>query len=546
MRRSGDTEEAVLSTAEPAPAAALPSPDPAPGVSISSTPGGSRELLILAAPLVISQSFMTVQVFLDTVLLSWHDPREMAASFPAVMWFWLPFIMLQVTAGYVSTFVAQYTGAGRSHRIGAAVWQGIYFAVLSGLLFLLMVPLAPVLIAVGGHAPALQQLETAYLRCLCFAALPMLLMAAVNGFFSGKGQTSTVLVIEGFGTAVNVALAVPLIFGGAGLPELGIEGAGWATVTGSWASALLALALLFRRKYRTEFAMLSGWRPEQELFGRLLRYGGPAGTQMFLDVLVFNVFVQLVGRLGEAAVGATTLTVRLNMIAFLPMLGLGQAVSILVGQRLGANRPDLAEKSAYTGLRWVFGYMCTVAATYLLIPEVLVRLFESGRDPERFAAVAALVPRLLVCVAVYSLADAVNVTFAFALRGAGDTRFVSLLTFALAWPIMVLPTMLVVRSGGSLYWAWSAATAYIITMAVCFSLRFRSGKWKTMRVIEPEVEHDSGKSEAIPGLTVSEPLDGAVSHSVNGAVIGEDHRSHFIQATGEVVHGGGEEGEGSR
>ena len=76
--------------------------------------GGSRELLSLAIPLIVSQSFMTIQVFVDTVLLSWYDPRAMAASFPAVMWFWLPFGLLQVTAGYTSTFVAQYqTGLGR-------------------------------------------------------------------------------------------------------------------------------------------------------------------------------------------------------------------------------------------------------------------------------------------------------------------------------------------------------------------------------------------------------------------------------------------------
>jgi len=158
--------------------------------------GGSRELLTLALPLIVSQGFMTVQVFVDAILLAWHDPREMAASLPAVMWFWLLFGLLQVTAGYVSTFVAQYTGAGRSERVGPAVWQGIHFAAVAGLLFLLMVPAAPYLIAVGGHTAALQALEAVYLRCLCFAALPMLVMAAVNGFFSGRGQTWTVLKIE--------------------------------------------------------------------------------------------------------------------------------------------------------------------------------------------------------------------------------------------------------------------------------------------------------------------------------------------------------------
>jgi MATE family multidrug resistance protein len=471
---------------------AAPSEPPVPGPPTRAprkpTPGGSRELLALAAPLIVSQGFMTVQVFVDTVLLSWYDPRAMAASFPAVMWFWLLLGPLQVTAGYTSTFVAQYTGAGRPRRVGPAVWQGVHFALLAGAGLLLLIPAAGPLIAVGGHSAALQGLEVTYLRCLAFASLPMLLMAAVNGFFAGRGKTWTVLCVEAFGTTVNVALALVLVFGRLGFPELGIAGAGWATVAGSWASALLALGLLLSKPYREEYATASGWRLERDLFGRLMRYGGPAGTQVFLDVLVFNLFVQMVGRLGEAAMGATTLTVRLNMIAFLPMMGLGQAVCILVGQRLGADRPDLAERSAYTGLKWAFGYMCSVAAVYLLLPGLLVSLFEGGRDPEDFAAVAALVPGLLVCVAVYSLADAVNMTFAFALRGAGDTRFVTAATFCLAWPIMVIPTYLVVRAGGSVYWTWWFATAHIFAMAACFFLRFRTGKWKSMRVIEPELE----------------------------------------------------------
>ena len=482
MSRSGITEEAAEEVrTRPEDLAEAPP-------SRSTAPGGSRELLTLALPLIVSQSFMTVQVFTDTILLSWHDSREMAASFPAVMWYWLAFALPQVTAGYASTFVAQYTGAGRPERVGPAVWQGIHFAVAAGLAFLLMVPAAPYLMALGGHTPALQGLESTYLRCLCFAALPMLVMTAVNGFFSGRGRTWTVLAIEVAGTAVNIALALVLIFGRLGFPEMGIAGAGWATVAGSWTSALVAVGLLLRREFREQFHTLRGWRPERELFGRLMKYGGPAGAQAFLDVLVFHVFVQMVGRLGEAAVGATTMTMRLNMVAFMPMMGLGQAVAILVGQRLGADRPDLAERSAYTGLKWGFGFMCVVAAVYLLIPGVLVRIFEGGRDPAQFAAVAAVVPTMLACAAVYSVADSVNVSFSFALRGAGDTRFVSLLTFALAWPIMVVPTALVVWSGGSIYLAWGFATAYIVAMALCFTLRFRTGKWKSMRVIEAAPE----------------------------------------------------------
>lgn len=478
------------------------------------TAGGSRELIGLALPLIVSQSFMTVQVFVDTILLSWHDPKEMAASFPAIMWYWLLFGFLSVAAGYTSTFVAQYTGAGRPHRVGPAVWQGIYFAVLMGLVFLVVYPLAPYMIAIARHPADVQPMETKYLQCLSFAALPMLVMHAINGFFSGRGRTWTVFAIEAAGTMANILLAFVLIFGEngvsklgipgiPGVPVMGIEGAGWATVAGSCVSALVALALFLRKEFREAYHTLKGWRFERELFGRLMRYGGPAGIQVFLDVLVFHLFTIFVGQLGNAELGATTLTVRFNMIAFLPMMGLGQAVSILVGQRLGGDRPDLAEKSTYTGLRWSFGYMCIVASIYVLLPHTLLSIFEGNSDSAEFAEMAAIVPGLMLCVAVFSLADSINVTFAFALRGAGDTRFVTMLTFCLAWPLMVLPTAAVVTyrdelraafpsMGDPVYWAWAFATLHIIAMSVCFWFRFRHGKWKTMRVIEP------GKPEVPP------------------------------------------------
>lgn len=495
MLESSTTETPELSTTESVPSDSHPTPHtplPTPAA------GGSKELLGLALPLILSQSFMTVQVLADTLLLAKHDTDEMTASFPAVMWFWLGFGFLSVTAGYTSTFVAQYTGANRPHRVGPAVWQGVYFAVAAGLVFLAFIPAAPFLISLAGHEPHIQQLEVTYLRCLACAGLPMLVMGAVNGFFSGRGKTWTVLGVEAFGTAVNIGLALLLIFGRWGFPELGIAGAGWATVAGSWAAAAMALAIFLGKKYRTEFATLAGWRFERDLFGRLMKYGGPAGLQIFLDVLVFHLFTQLVGRLGPAALGATTLTIRFNMVAFLPMMGLAQGVSILVGQRLGADRPDLAEKSVHTGVKWTFGYMCVVAVVYIALPGLLVSAFENEHDAEKFAAIAALVPGLLTCVAVYSLADPVNLTLAFALRGAGDTRFVTWLTFALSWPVMVLPTLGIVAyrdelaatfpgMGEPLYWAWGFATAFIVVMAACFVWRFRTGKWKTMRVIEPAV-----------------------------------------------------------
>src|SRR5262245_12019990 len=98
-------------------------------------PGGTRELLRIAWPLVLSNSFLTLQITLDRVLLSHRGSDDVAASLPAAMLFWAPMTLLQFTASYATTFVAQYTGAGLPHRVGPAVWQALHFAVASGVAF---------------------------------------------------------------------------------------------------------------------------------------------------------------------------------------------------------------------------------------------------------------------------------------------------------------------------------------------------------------------------------------------------------------------------
>ncbi len=464
-------------------------------------PGGSRELLTLAGPLIVGNAFITLQLNIDRMMLSWADQDMLAAAFPAAMLFWLPFSLLQGTAGYVTTFVAQYTGAGRPSRVGPAVWQGLYFSLVTGVLFVGLWPAAPWYVGLGGHPAHIQALEVEYLRVLVFAALPGLVTATVSGFFSGRGSTVAVLGINAAGLVVNAILAYLLIFGKFGLPRLGMAGAGWATVAASAASAGLALALLFGPRLRREFGTLSGWRPEPALLARLLRFGGPAGVQMAVDVFAFTLFTLHVGQIGTAEAAATTIAVSLNLFAFLPAVGMGQAVSVLVGQRLGEDRPDLAARSARLGVRWTAGFMLLIGAVFVGLPELLVSPFRpdpAAAGSDKWDATAAVVPPLLTFVAVYSIADAASIVYAGALRGAGDTRFITWAAFGLAVPVMVVPTYLVVEAapgsafdrlagafGGRVYLAWAFATLYIVLLAAVFWLRFRAGRWRRMRVIEP-------------------------------------------------------------
>jgi MATE family multidrug resistance protein len=394
--------------------------------------------------------------------------------------------------------VAQYSGAGRHHRVGPAVWQALYLALAGGIAFLGLLPLAEPLVALGGHSPAVQILEITYFRCLCFAALPALIVAAINSFFAGRGDSWTVLLIDGTGMCVNIILAYAWIYGHWGMPAWGIAGAGWATVVGSSTSALLAIALFLLPQFWQKYQTLPGWRFERVLFGRLLRFGLPNGMQWMLDILAFTVFLFLVGRLGDVELASTSIAFSINTVAVLPMLGVGQAVSILVGQRLGQDRPELAECSTWNGFALAFFYMALIASLYAFAPQMFLALFRN-EEPEKGARVAELVPVLLRFVAVYSLWDSMNLTFSFALRGAGDTRFVTVASLALAWPLMVLPTWAAWRFGWGLYWAWSFASAYVIALGCIFLLRFRAGRWKTMRVIEPARElPDPGARHVVP------------------------------------------------
>lgn len=288
------------------------------------------------------------------------------------------------------------------------------------------------------------------------------------------------------GLVVNAVLGYAWIFGRWGFPEAGIAGAGWATVVASWASALLGLVLMFRSRYREEYGTLTGWKPDRPLLGRMLWFGLPSGLQVTLDVLAFAVFTFLVGRMGEAQLAASGMAFTLNIVGFVPMLGIGQAVGVLVGQRLGEDRPDLAERSAWTGFKLTWVYMAALAALYLGLPGPLVELFRSREAAEaaRWAEVAPLVPVLLRFVAIYSLFDGINLVFSFALKGAGDTRFVTGVMLVMAWPVMVLPTWAAQVYGWGLFAAWTFASLYIIGLAFIFLARFRAGFWKSMRVIE--------------------------------------------------------------
>jgi MATE family multidrug resistance protein len=449
------------------------------------SPGGYREVLVIAIPLILSTATWSIQHFVDRMFLTWYSPETIAAAMPAGM---LNFSMVSIfmgTAGYVTTFVAQYYGARQFHRIGPALWQGVYISLFGGLLILCAIPFAESFFSLVGHSPLVQQNEVAYFEILCLGGGAYAASYALSGFFSGRGKTWPVLWVNAATTVVNLVLDYALIFGHWGFPELGIRGAGIATVVAGVFSLLMFFALLCSGSNNDTFHTIKGWRLERDLFVRLLRYGFPSGVQFFLEMAGFTAFVLLVGRLGIASLAATNIAFNINTLAFMPMIGCGIAISVLVGQYLGGDKPDRAQSVVYSGFHLTLVYMLSIASAYVLVPDVFVAPFALRADPGGFSEIYGYSIVLLRFVAVYSVFDTMNIIFCSAIKGAGDTRYVMLVTVILSVFLFIIPVYLaVVVFELGLMVAWVFATVYITLIGVVFYLRFLGGKWKTMRVIE--------------------------------------------------------------
>ena len=190
---------------------------------------GGREVFKVALPLVISSLSWTVMTFVDRVFLKWESGDAMAAAFCRFDRLVLLLLCLPLgIAMYTSTFcfAVLLVRSGRS-AIGLATWQGVWLSLLASPLMLLGIPLAPALFEFADHGTAIAQLEIDYFQILCWGAPAMLMAQALASFYTGRGKTSVVMVVDTIVALINVLLDYLWIFGYWGFPALGIAGAGW-------------------------------------------------------------------------------------------------------------------------------------------------------------------------------------------------------------------------------------------------------------------------------------------------------------------------------
>ena len=445
-----------------------------------------RDVWRVSMPLVISMSTTVVMTFTDRVFLSNYSIDAIAAALPAGITAFVFLSFFADTAGYANVIIAQYTGAGALQRVGNAMWQAIYFSLIAWLAMIGLSFGAGPLFELVGHAPEVQRLEAIYFRILCLGSGIYIVGMSFACFYTGRGATRPVMIIYIIGMLLNVPLDYALINGVWIFPELGIFGAGLATVFAWTVVTVLLAVIVFTRANDRVFGLLRNYYFNRDIFRRLLRFGVPSALQFSLDVFAFLFFVFMVGGLGKIELAVTNIAISLDSVSFRPLIGFALGTSTLVGQALGRNRPDQASDAAKATLVIVAGYISVLILLYLLVPRSLLNLFRpQDVSPEGFAVISSTGVVVLRFVSAYLLLDGLYMISTAVLKGAGDTRFIMWSIGLLSIFGMVVPLyigMEVFEQG--LYFAWSCMVVFLFLLAAVTLGRFRGGKWKDMRVIE--------------------------------------------------------------
>src|SRR4051794_10082141 len=212
-----------------------------------SRPAGGREVLRVSAPLVVSSLSWTIMTFIDRVMLNRVSSTAMSAAFTSsAVWFAMLSLPLGVCS-YTNTFVAQYDGSGQQRRIGLVFWQSVWVALAFAPLILLAIPLAPRLFALTSLSAESYRYEVQFLQILCIGAPALILAQSGSAFFSGRGQTWVVMLVDAAAAILNLVLDYCWIFGHFGFPAWGVAGAASATAVSLWIKAIVYLLLPLRR-----------------------------------------------------------------------------------------------------------------------------------------------------------------------------------------------------------------------------------------------------------------------------------------------------------
>jgi putative MATE family efflux protein len=436
-----------------------------------------RAVVLLAIPMVLEMALESVFAVVDVFWVSKLGAAAVATVGLTESMLALLYALAIGLAMAATATVARRIGERDRERAARTAVQAIALGVLIAVpLGVLGALLAPKLLGWMGAAPDVVASGAGFTAVMLGGNIVIVLLFLINAIFRGAGDAAVAMRVLWLANAINLVLDPCLIFGLGPFPALGVTGAAVATTTGRGIAVLVQLATLARGTGRLAIRK-EHLRLDPKTMLALLRLSGSAIVQSLIGTASWIGLVRILSSFGSAALAGYTIAIRIVIFALLPSWGMSNAAATLVGQNLGAKKPDRAARSVFLAGLYNMLFLGVVGLGFFLFPGPLVGLFTSD------AAIAPVATEGLRIIAAGFLFYAWGMVLVQSFNGAGDTWTPTVINFFVFWLWEIpLAWVLAVRLGLGPRGVFLAITVAFSTLAVVGGLLFSRGKWKEKKV----------------------------------------------------------------
>ncbi|MBN8578114.1 MAG: MATE family efflux transporter [Cytophagales bacterium] len=388
---------------------------------------------LLAYPVMLSMLGQVMTGVADSVMVGWTGAVPLAAASFANVFYNIPLFFGVGVSYAITPLVAQAEGGKDNTRIIAVLKNGSLINLFTALaLVALIFAIEPFMYAMG-QPEEVVSLALPYLSIIAVSIIPTMIFQTYRQFAEGLQRTRVAMIIVVGSNLLNIALNYVLIFGHFGFPELGLNGAGWATLVARVVMACSMLAYIyFGNRYQHYRAGFSFGNYSTKLIAKMLHIGVPSGTQYIFEAGAFGFSALMMGWLGTTALAAHQIAINLATISYMTTSGLGAAATIRVGNFLGQQDKKSLRAAAFAMIWMAAGIMVLWAILFIAGRVFLPALYIDN------PAVIELTASLMIIAAFFQLSDGIQVVAAGALRGLQDVKIPSVLIFVAYW-VIALP-----------------------------------------------------------------------------------------------------------
>ena len=436
-----------------------------------------RAIILLAVPMVLEMMMESLFAVVDIFWVAHVSPNAVATVGLTESMLTIAYTAAMGLSIGVTATVARRIGEKNPEGAAEAAVQGIALGVLTAVIVgVAGVLLAPTLLGVMGAAPEVIATGQHYTRIMLGGNVVILLIFLINAIFRGAGDAAIAMRVLWLANSINIILGPLLIFGVGPFPRLGLTGAAIATTIGRGTGVLYQLYRLWRGDGRVVIR-----REHIELkpavMRALLRLSGTATFQVFVGMASWIGLTRINASFGTDALAGYQIAIRIIIFALLPSWGLANAAATMVGQALGAGKPERGEQAVWKAAFYNVVFLGVAGLAFITFANPIAHLFT--KDP----AVAEIAAGCLRIISYGYLFYAYGMVLTNSFNGAGDTwtpTWLNLFCFWL-WEIPLAWVLARHFNLGPQGVAWAVTIAFS-TLAVASAVLFRRGRWKLKTV----------------------------------------------------------------